>query len=99
MAIDSIEPPQRHRFFNYLAPSESADERVVSRVGIVHVGEPEGRSRVAEAGLDSTNPNEMRVGEPKFRQLEPDQLLAQAAGRSGSCRVTATVPEAGQSSL
>ena len=38
--------------FNYLAPSEGADERVVSRVGIVHVGEPAGRSRVAEAGAD-----------------------------------------------
>jgi hypothetical protein len=36
--------------FKYLAPSESADEKMVSRVGIVHVGEPEGRSRVADAG-------------------------------------------------
>src|ERR1051325_3936168 len=35
--------------FNYLAPSESADEKMVSREGIVHVGEPEGRSRVADA--------------------------------------------------
>jgi hypothetical protein len=37
-------------FFKYLAPSESVDEGVVSRVGIAHDGEPEGRSRVAEAG-------------------------------------------------
>jgi hypothetical protein len=35
--------------FNYLAPCESA-EKMVSRLGIVHVGEAKGRSRVADAG-------------------------------------------------
>jgi hypothetical protein len=62
----------------------SAYGRMVSRVGIVHVGEPEGRSRVAEAGPDSTNPNEMRGGEPNVRQLEPDSVLAESAGQSAS---------------
>ena len=33
-------------------------KRVASRVGIVHVGEPEGRSRVADADPGSTTPNE-----------------------------------------
>jgi hypothetical protein len=35
--------------FSYLAPSEGADEKMVSPEGIVHVGEAAGRSRVAEA--------------------------------------------------
>lgn len=34
--------------FNYLARSESADEKMVSRVGIEHVGEPERRSHLPE---------------------------------------------------
>ena len=33
--------------FNYLAPSERADEKVVSRVGIEHVGRGVGRSPLA----------------------------------------------------
>jgi hypothetical protein len=37
---------------------------MVSRVGIVHVGEAAGRSRVAEADLGATNASAMSDGEP-----------------------------------
>jgi hypothetical protein len=46
----------------------------VSRVGIDHVGEPEGRSRVAEAGPGSTNPNAARVGEPGGNRTHNPQI-------------------------
>jgi hypothetical protein len=51
---------------------------LVSRVGIVHVGEAEGPSRVAEAGPGSTNPNGTRVGDPKFRELESARRVVAA---------------------
>ncbi len=55
---------------------------MVTRVGIDHVGEPAGRSRVAEAGPCSTNPNNARVGDPNVCLLEPDGCVAEAVGRA-----------------
>ena len=58
--IDSIEPPQRHHLSNYLAPSESADEKMVSRVGI----EPERRGRRPKSErLRITRRNHVERGE------------------------------------
>lgn len=54
----------------------SRRDNLVSRGGIVHVGEAEGRSRVTEAGPGSTDSNAMRVGEPHCRELEPDRRVA-----------------------
>src|SRR5262245_66546810 len=60
-----------------IAVGENALSRygaMVSRVGIVHVGELEERSRVAEAGPGSTNPNEVRVGEPGGNRTHNPQI-------------------------
>ena len=54
----------------WLAMSEANGEPVK----IVHVGEPEGRSRVAEAGPGSTNPNAVRVGEPGGNRTHNPQI-------------------------
>ena len=48
---------------------------MVTRVGIDHVGEPAGLSRVAEAGPCSTNPNNARVGEPGGNRTHNPQML------------------------
>jgi hypothetical protein len=60
-----------------VAPGDTGDSEPV---GFVHIGEAEGWSRVADAGQAQTNPNETRVGEPNFRQLEPAGRVAAAPG-------------------
>ena len=52
---------------------------LVSRLGIEHVGEPEGRSHLPTEEARETSPNDVRGSEPNVRQLEPDQWMAQAA--------------------
>ena len=62
---------------------------LVSRLGIEHVGEPEGRSHLPTDEAGETTPNVVRCGDPDVRQLEPDSRLAQAAGCSPPCGSTA----------
>ena len=76
--------------FRYLAAGERAEENVVSRLGIDPVqASPKGDAGRGCIRDGSTNPNEVKVGEPHFRELERAGPLASATGRAPLSGLTA----------